>query len=661
MPVFAFGIEINNHEVTRPWRDRIKVDRPFLKKLAAAITADEFFLFRSKNDLTAFAVSKRRDDLMKQFFHLLSSELGVTPESLRPLRYQLEAADALRFFYKYSIGLQKSGEISESVKDFRDSFELSRELKLTGPYLYKLLQRGMWLAEKIRLEVNIQKNAITPETVVSDLAAKIFGDLSDHSALIVANSDFCEDFVQKLIDKNLGQLNFLDTNSGGSLHELCERFGGRQIIEKRLTQVLTTADLLLVFDAGWEGLKSTQLAQIMSRRHNAPLLLVAYSDDGASEALAEQQITKHYNLYYYNRSDLQSIVAVNMKEHMKTVELADRYIENEIKDFLAWVHSKEHYRFGDIIGKSLEMQKILELIARIAQTDITVLVDGESGTGKELVAQSIHQHSRRAHNPFVVVNCGALPETLLESELFGYVRGAFTGAVHNKKGLFEEANHGTVFLDEIGETSLATQVKLLRFLQEGEIKPVGSNRTLSLDVRLIAATNKNLEQLVKEGTFRRDLYYRLNVIQITIPPLRERKEDIVPLIEYFIKKYAAKMHKTVLGVTEEAGHLFCQYSWPGNVRELENAIERAIALCSTTLLTRHDLPPEVVQNRATKINLVPAHDMTLKDLEKTHIANTLRKHNWNYELVTRILGIGRTTLWRKMKEYNLSLNHGEER
>ncbi|MCG8604921.1 sigma 54-interacting transcriptional regulator, partial [bacterium] len=241
-----------------------------------------------------------------------------------------------------------------------------------------------------------------------------------------------------------------------------------------------------------------------------------------------------------------------------------------------------------------------------------------------------------------------------ESELFGHVRGAFTGATANKKGLFEEANHGTILLDEIGETSQSMQVKLLRFLQEGEIKPVGSNQNLNLSVRLITATNRDLAKMVEEGSFRKDLYYRLNVIQITVPPLRDRRDDILPLAEFFVAHYAQKFHKTVFGMDQEVKQALCDYHWPGNVRELENTLERAVALTPEKRISVADLPPGILSPRPVSQEAANQSDLSLKQLERRHIEATLLAHDWNYDLVTKILGIGRTTLWRKMKEYEIS-------
>jgi glutamyl-tRNA reductase len=661
MPIFAIGIDSNNRDKLGLWLEKLSVTPQFLERITAQIPCDEFFLFRANGSLVVFAATKDRETLQAYFLRALQKESQNKFALSEKGNYRLDGPEAVHLFYKFSIGLDKRGELIQSVQEFRQCFEAAREANLIGPYLHRLFQRGVWLAEKVRLELNLQKNAVTPGSVVTDLAQKIFGDLKDHTALIVAKNASCENFVQRLSEKNIGQLIFVDTNQR-SLEGLCEQYGGRKVGENQLSSILSSVDLILLFEESMKKLlNSTSISHIMNERNNSPLFVVSYLDGPSQDQIDKHSLSKIYNLYYYHKNDLQKIVTSNLKEHFKVAELVDQLIDNEVQDYMTWVRSKEQYRFGNIIGKSTAMQKILEMIARIAQTDTSILIDGESGTGKELVARAIHEYSTRAKKPFVVVNCGAIPENLLESELFGHVRGAFTGATSNKKGLFEVANQGTIFLDEIGETPLATQVKLLRFLQEGEIKPVGSNETLQLDVRLITATNRDLEEMLIEGTFRQDLYYRLNVIQLTIPPLRERKQDILPLVEFFIKKYSSKVHKTAYGLDEEAEQLLLDYDWPGNVRELENAIERAVALSSGKVLTKADLPPSIVKRKSSNNDLVYSTNLTLKELEKKHIAATLKEHDWNYELVTKILGIGRTTLWRKMKEYDLYGNQKEEK
>jgi DNA-binding NtrC family response regulator len=318
------------------------------------------------------------------------------------------------------------------------------------------------------------------------------------------------------------------------------------------------------------------------------------------------------------------------------------------------VKSEENgYTFEDIIYTSRGMEKIIHLIKKVAPTDITILIEGESGTGKELLARAVHKNSLRKDGPIVTVNCSSLPETLLESELFGYTKGAFTGALTDKKGLFEIADSGTIFLDEIGDTSLALQMRFLRSIQEKEIRKVGGEEFTKVDVRLIAATNKSLVTLVKEGKFREDLYYRINVMPIFIPPLRERKEDIVPLANHFVNVYAERYQKNVKGIDEEIIIRELEnYSWPGNVRELEHTIERGVALASSDLdKTSLLFLPEDENLWLPETELKDGY--TLKENEKVQIIKILKKNKWNYTISAEELGISRTTLWRRMKEYGL--------
>ncbi len=323
-------------------------------------------------------------------------------------------------------------------------------------------------------------------------------------------------------------------------------------------------------------------------------------------------------------------------EHRRTKQEVERLREN----------LQEVFPKTDLIGQSPAMKRVLELIETVAPTDATVLISGESGTGKEIVARAIHAHSPRRFMPMVVIHCGALTETLLESELFGHERGAFTGAQFRKKGKFEVADGGTVFLDEIADISLKTQTDLLRVLQEKEIVRVGSTAPVSVDFRCIAASNKSLERLVKEGTFRPDLYYRLNVFSIELPPLRDRREDIPLLANHFLEKYAVAMNRPTPRISAKALDLLINYEWPGNVRELENAIERAMVISREPEIQGNDFP---FQLHPSEIN----GGRTLEDVEKTHIGKVLEETKWNLSRTARILDIDRTTLYNKLKRYGL--------
>lgn len=305
------------------------------------------------------------------------------------------------------------------------------------------------------------------------------------------------------------------------------------------------------------------------------------------------------------------------------------------------------------------MQRIFSLLARIAPTDSPVLISGESGTGKELIARSIHLQSRRADRLFLALNCGALPENLLESELFGHIKGAFTGAWTEKRGLFEEADRGTLFLDEVGELPPPSQVKLLRVLQDHEVRRVGSNQTLKVDVRIVAATNRDLRRAMESGAFREDLYYRLNVFQIELPPLRDRGDDIALLAHFFLERYARQMQKPIRGFEARALYHILHYGYPGNIRELENAIQRAVALAEGDEIRDEDLPRTM---REGSIPLLGApkdehplpDDLTLEQLEHLYIRKVLLRNGGNVAATARKLGISRSTLWRKMKHYQIT-------
>ncbi|MGH8016504.1 MAG: sigma-54 interaction domain-containing protein, partial [Candidatus Zixiibacteriota bacterium] len=292
---------------------------------------------------------------------------------------------------------------------------------------------------------------------------------------------------------------------------------------------------------------------------------------------------------------------------------------------------------------------------RVAQSESTVLICGESGTGKELVARAIHHHSPRRNGPFVSINCAALPETLLESELFGYKKGAFTGAIKDKDGLFQVADGGTFFLDEVGSTSISIQVKLLRVLEERKITPVGGTVEKEVDVRLIAATNADLEKEVKHGRFRADLFYRLNVIPIVIPPLRDRSDDIRILVDHFIKKFCSKVNMPPKTISGEAMEILLRYSWPGNVRELENTIERAVLLNRTGTLGTSDFPEKVVKAEPqAMVSEADPKTPTLESIEKAYIHYVMSQAGGKKSKAAKILGIDASTLYRKLDKYNLS-------
>jgi len=364
-----------------------------------------------------------------------------------------------------------------------------------------------------------------------------------------------------------------------------------------------------------------------------------------------------------------------------------QHLKQEVARLRSTVEADSNFNPGQIVASSEQMKQVLDMVARVAPTDATVLVQGESGTGKELIARAIHQNSQRADQPFIPINCGALPENLLESELFGHVKGAFTGAHQNKKGLFEEADGGTLFLDEIGEMSPVTQVKLLRVLQDQEVRRVGSNTAVKVDVRLVAATNKKLQERIAEGAFREDLYYRLQVILIHLPPLRERKGEILSIASHYLQGLRAKFNKPIKGLSPEAEKALLDYSWPGNIRELINAVERAVILCRDETVRPEDFaltlggsllspPPPIAADEPVKASngtgpptahmdgasgsltsqsaeYRPGSLNEIQEMERQFLHQTLQRHNWETAAVAKEVGLSSTALAKKIKEHQL--------
>lgn len=412
---------------------------------------------------------------------------------------------------------------------------------------------------------------------------------------------------------------------------------------------------LIISDIKMPGINGIELLKkIKTINAEIPVIMItAYaSANDAVEAMklgAEDYITKPFNI-----DELKLIIdrAVYKKDIEKeNVELKSRLTEKE--------------RFENIVGKNHKMLKIYDLIATISKTDSTVLVSGESGTGKELIAMAIHNKSERSINEFVSINCGALPENLLESELFGHIKGAFTDAYKDKKGLFEVAHKGTVFLDEIGEMSQKMQVKLLRAIQERKIRRVGGNDEIEIDVRIISATNKDLAEEMKKGDFRSDLFYRLNVISIRVPPLRERKDDIPLLLQYFLKIVNKRFNKEIEGFEKEALGVFLNYSWPGNIRELENFVERAVALEKNKFIGLDSLPAELVYNISDKEvaatadvdSLLTEHDFDFSkyigNIEKKIIIKALELNNSNIKKAAGMLKLSYRSLRYLIEKHNL--------
>lgn len=410
------------------------------------------------------------------------------------------------------------------------------------------------------------------------------------------------------------------------------------------------ADLVLT-DLRLPGMDGVEfLSRIRLTNSVSPVILMtAYGTvESAVEAMrkgASDFLTKPFSLDH-----LTSVIERALE--MRALRDENRKLREELG---------KRYDLENIIGRSAPMQEVFQLVMRVAPAKSTVLIAGESGVGKDLIARAIHYHSPRRERPFVKINCTAIPENLMESELFGYEKGAFTGANTSKPGKFEEANTGTVFLDEIGDVTPAVQVKLLRILQEREFERLGSNKTLGIDVRVIAATNQDLRVALEQGTFREDLFYRLNVVPINMPPLRKRKEDIPYLAQYFLNKFARESGRQMEGLSEEAIQLLESHYWPGNVRELENVIERAVVLARSSRLTPEDIRLDDIHKKpvaADDLFLPPG--MTLDDYEKWLIQEALRRAKGNKSQAARLLGITRNAFRYRLSQTGIENGEGQD-
>jgi DNA-binding NtrC family response regulator len=424
---------------------------------------------------------------------------------------------------------------------------------------------------------------------------------------------------------------------------------------------------IVVLDIHLGDVNGMELMKEMKKIDPGPeiILLTGY---GNGESTIEALRSGAYD-YLSKPFDLEALKKIIIKAYEKKILKIENRTINDKLDTEEALETQELV----FIGKNSRIKEIISLISDISNTDCNVLIQGESGTGKELIARLIHKNSLRNNELFFPINCGAIPENLLESELFGYEKGAFTGAVNRKLGLFEVASKGTIFLDEIGDLPLNFQVKLLRILETGEFNRIGGTRIITTDARIISATNKDLKTEVEKNLFRRDLYYRLNVITIPLPPLRERSEDIPILIEYFIEKQSQKINREIRGISKEAMELLKNYDWPGNVRELQNMIDRIIILTPGPVITpeviARNLPiiSNIEESIAKKemdgyVNLVRKDDLiSLQKLEERYIRHILEKTHFNKSKSATILNISERTLYRKIKEYNLKENHRDKK
>jgi DNA-binding NtrC family response regulator len=444
-----------------------------------------------------------------------------------------------------------------------------------------------------------------------------------------------------IVDDEKSMCQFLSIMLRKEGYHVATVYNGKKAIEEirksRFDVVLTDIKM-----SGMDGIEV--LTQIKNVDPSIPVIIMtAY----ASQKTAIEAVNRgafHYLIKHAKNDEIKMVIRNALD--MRRVRAENMLLKKQLR---------KSSDFKTIVGKSDEMEQVFNLVDKVAESDSTIMIFGESGTGKELIARAIHQRSNRAGGPFVSINCGALPESLLESELFGHVKGSFTGAIKDKEGLFKVAQGGTFFLDEVGETSPTIQVKLLRVLQEREIIPVGGTNPIRVEVRLIAATNADLEKAVKQENFRADLFYRLNVIPIQLPPLRKRRDDIPLLVNHFLAKYNENIDaKSQKVITKSAMDILVNYSWPGNVRELENVIERAVILSDGNEIKTDALPDKIRQKEPNSQRLIMDKvQVTLEELEREYLIKVLDDTNWQKKKASAILGINASTLYRKIQRYGL--------
>ncbi|PIE33536.1 DNA-binding response regulator [candidate division KSB3 bacterium] len=410
----------------------------------------------------------------------------------------------------------------------------------------------------------------------------------------------------------------------------------------------STVDVVLT-DLRMPGMDGVELLQHI-KAFDPEIVVVVITAYGSFESAVEAVKKGAYDYLAKPLEKEQLTLVVTRALNRKFLADENRSLRQELQ---------ERYEFHNIIGYSQKMQAVFKMIEKVAPSESTVIIYGESGTGKELVARALHYHSKRKEQRFLAVNCAAIPDSLLESEMFGYEKGAFTGASQQKNGLFEEADNGTLFLDEIGDLDITLQAKLLRVLQEGEFQRVGGTKTLKVNVRLLAATNKNLEEEVKEGRFRQDLYYRLNVVPVFLPPLRARKEDIPYLARHFLTRYTTKHEKTIKKISPAVMKRFMDYRWEGNVRELESVIERSVILADRDVIEPEILPEKLQEPPEPQIPhnpmsfTIPDEGISLEHLERSLIEAALKKSEWSIKKASELLGISYKTLQYRIQKYHL--------
>jgi DNA-binding NtrC family response regulator len=597
---------------------------------------DELMVIRDPSDLVIYTVATDLEESRNFLTQIFGKDL---PEPM-------QQGEAFRFFLETILGkYDETASQNDLLVRIKEGYSHAIGYNAAGPVLSRFYRQGMDFLQGFGNRPEMIGTCSNPAEAAIDIARKISENISGFQILLVGNdrAQF-ETLVQLLKHEIRGKI-YLLTNHRKDRYELSLDLGCIPL-EQELLEMTLTGNTIIMSSEELTGSLWKRIGTLVRSHRDQIYIYFQFTT-----APVENGLQRLPNFFIQNLDQIHELVALHIRKRKQFIDSLDDEIREEMENFYDWLHSDQRFIFSGIVSRNRTMQQIFETVHQVAPADISVLISGETGTGKELIARAIHTHSNRSSQNFVAVNCSAIPETLLEAELFGYEKGAFTGAVAMKKGLVEMASGGTLFLDEIGDIPPLIQIKLLRVLQEREIMRIGNPNPLRVDVRLIAATNRDIDELITGGSFRTDFFYRINTVQISLPPLTERKEDIPLLCRYFIDKHSRRQGKNVHAIAEDAKDRLQAYHWPGNVRELENVIERAVAVSVGDRILLSDLPRDLQTGRKPPI----AKEITsLRDLEANHIAGLLERESHNYSKVADLLGISRTTLWRKMKEYNLA-------
>jgi transcriptional regulator with PAS, ATPase and Fis domain len=612
-------------------------------------TIDELFIIRHNALIDLFAVGSNSKTIGKSINEYLSKKIDNNIQISESPR---ENHNSLIYLFEMIVGKEEGLPSDPKILlQMREEFNLALNAGAVGSILTKMYRQAENIGNMLQIDPIIKKNCIAKPDVILDIAEKIAGKLAGFQFICMGaqNTEMRE--IVNSINKIGDQKKYIYHDDFSKSYQAGIDLGCIPLNKDQLENQIDDNTIFIYF-----GNSSTKKINwiIPAAKRNKNYLYIYFDLSNNKRSI---QTSYPNNLYVQSQDQISGLIDKHIKirrEHLRTV---DSLFETEMKSFYSWLYSDERFIFNDIVSADRRMQKVFELMRRIAPSDISVLISGETGTGKELIAKAIHQNSKRSNGRFVAVNCSAIPDTLLEGELFGYEKGAFTGAVSAKKGLIEIASGGTLFLDEIGDLPPMIQVKLLRVLQEREIMHIGSTTPISVDIRLVTATNQNLDILAENNRFRSDLYYRVNTVQINLPALRERREDIPLLTDYFLKRLTRNSGKQINKISDDVYKRFVSYDWPGNIRELENIIERAFAVSIGEEITVTDLPTRLQSypiRSHLRVDESEYYNGSLKELESERIKDLIVNRKMGLTETAQMLGIGRTTLWRKMRKFGIS-------